>query len=129
MAEDRAKPLNAQERSMVHTPPVSCSRRSIGIFGKLFIDGLFWTCRLRSIGFSEVKSHIASRRFIFAFWHSRILMVSYGSGSGSDSFDLTVTDKLSEVRQNAPTTEAYIARRKEINYATYTRYRDKLKMS
>jgi len=59
----------------------------------------------------------------------RILMVSYGSGSGSDSFDLTVTDKLSEVRQNAPTTEAYIARRKEINYATYTRYRDKLKMS
>ncbi len=59
----------------------------------------------------------------------RILMVSYGSGSGSDAFDLTVTDKLPEVRANAPTTEAYIARRKEINYATYTRYRDKLKMS
>ena len=59
----------------------------------------------------------------------RILMVSYGSGSGSDSFDLTVTDRLAEVRANAPTTEAYIARRKEINYATYTRYRDKLKMS
>ncbi|HUM67874.1 MAG TPA: hydroxymethylglutaryl-CoA synthase, partial [Chloroflexota bacterium] len=59
----------------------------------------------------------------------RILMVSYGSGSGSDAFDLTVTDKLPEVRANAPTTEAYISRRKEINYATYTRYRDKLKMS
>lgn len=59
----------------------------------------------------------------------RILMISYGSGSGSDAFDLTVTDKLPEVRANAPTTEAYIARRKEINYATYTRYRDKLKMS
>lgn len=59
----------------------------------------------------------------------RILMVSYGSGAGSDAFDLTVTDKLDEVRQNAPTTEAYISRRKEINYATYTRYRDKLKMS
>ncbi len=59
----------------------------------------------------------------------RILMVSYGSGSGSDAFDLTVTDRLPEVRANAPSTEAYIARRKEINYATYTRYRDKLKMS
>ncbi len=59
----------------------------------------------------------------------RILMISYGSGSGSDAFDMTVTDKLPEVRANAPTTEAYIARRKEINYATYTRYRDKLKMS
>jgi hydroxymethylglutaryl-CoA synthase len=59
----------------------------------------------------------------------RILMVSYGSGAGSDAFDLTVTDKLPGVRTNAPTTEAYIARRKEINYATYTRYRDKLKLS
>jgi hydroxymethylglutaryl-CoA synthase len=59
----------------------------------------------------------------------RILMVSYGSGSGSDAFDLTVTPRLEEVRGQAPTTEAYIARRKEIDYATYTRYRDKLKMS
>ncbi len=59
----------------------------------------------------------------------RILMVSYGSGAGSDAFDLTVTEKLAEVRDNAPSTETYIARRKEINYATYTRYRDKLKMS
>lgn len=59
----------------------------------------------------------------------RILMVSYGSGAGSDAFDLTATDKLPEVRGHAPSTETYIARRKEINYATYTRYRDKLKMS
>lgn len=59
----------------------------------------------------------------------RILMVSYGSGAGSDAFDLTVTDRLTAVRGNAPSTEGYIARRKEINYATYTRYRDKLKMS
>jgi hydroxymethylglutaryl-CoA synthase len=33
------------------------------------------------------------------------------------------------VRNLALTTEAYIARRTEIDYATYTRYRDKLKMS
>jgi hydroxymethylglutaryl-CoA synthase len=59
----------------------------------------------------------------------RILMVSYGSGAGSDAFDIVVTDKLPEVRHLATTTEAYISRRTEINYATYTRYRDKLKLN
>lgn len=59
----------------------------------------------------------------------RILMVSYGSGSGSDAFDIRVTDRLEEVREKAPTTENYISRRVEIDYATYTRFRDKLKLS
>jgi hydroxymethylglutaryl-CoA synthase len=58
----------------------------------------------------------------------RILMVSYGSGSGSDAFDLEVTEKLEEARDRAPSTEDYISRRVEIDYATYTRFRDKLKM-
>jgi hydroxymethylglutaryl-CoA synthase len=59
----------------------------------------------------------------------RILLVSYGSGAGSDAFSLRVTDRIDQVRDKALTTEAYIARRTEIDYATYTRYRDKLKMS
>jgi hydroxymethylglutaryl-CoA synthase len=59
----------------------------------------------------------------------RILMVSYGSGAGSDAFDLVVTDRLLESRQRATSTETYIARRTEIDYATYTRFRDKLKMN
>jgi hydroxymethylglutaryl-CoA synthase len=59
----------------------------------------------------------------------RILMVSYGSGAGSDAFDLTVTDRILEVRDRATKTETYISRRTEIDYATYTRFRDKLKMS
>ncbi len=59
----------------------------------------------------------------------RILMVSYGSGAGSDAFDLRTTERLIEVRNLAPSTEDYIARRTEIDYATYTRFRDKLKMS
>ena len=58
----------------------------------------------------------------------RILMVSYGSGAGSDAFDLRVTDRLLEVRDRAPKTEDYIARRTEIDYATYTRFRDKIKL-
>jgi hydroxymethylglutaryl-CoA synthase len=59
----------------------------------------------------------------------RILLVSYGSGAGSDAFSLLVTDRIDEARNRALTTEAYIDRREEIDYATYTRYRDKLKMS
>ncbi|MFO7661863.1 MAG: hydroxymethylglutaryl-CoA synthase [Chloroflexota bacterium] len=59
----------------------------------------------------------------------RILMVSYGSGAGSDAFDITTTDRLPEVRDLATSTETYIARRTPIDYATYTRYREKLKMN
>jgi hydroxymethylglutaryl-CoA synthase len=58
----------------------------------------------------------------------RILMVSFGSGAGSDAFDLVVTDKLLERRDRATKTQEYIARRTEIDYATYVRYRGKLQM-
>lgn len=58
---------------------------------------------------------------------SRILMVSYGSGAGSDAFDLVVTDKIEARRNLAPTTHDYISRRTEVDYATYARYRGKLK--
>ena len=57
----------------------------------------------------------------------RIIMVSYGSGAGSDAFDLVVTDKIHEVRDRAPKTRDYIDRRTVIDYATYCRYRGKLK--
>jgi hydroxymethylglutaryl-CoA synthase len=58
----------------------------------------------------------------------RILLVSYGSGAGSDAISLRVTDRIEEVRGRARSTETYIERRVEIDYATYTRFRDKLKM-
>ena len=57
----------------------------------------------------------------------RILMVSYGSGAGSDAFDLEVTEWLSEMRGRAPSTRDYIERRSEIDYATYCRFRGKLR--
>jgi hydroxymethylglutaryl-CoA synthase len=58
----------------------------------------------------------------------RILLVSFGSGAGSDAFDLTVTDKILERRDKALKTQDYIARRIEIDYATYARYRGKITM-
>jgi hydroxymethylglutaryl-CoA synthase len=57
----------------------------------------------------------------------RILMVSYGSGAGSDAFDLVVTERINGKRDLAPRTRSYINRRTEIDYATYCRFRDKLK--
>ena len=58
----------------------------------------------------------------------RILVVSYGSGAGSDAFDILVTDKIAERQSLAPSTADYIARRTEIDYAIYTRMRGKLNM-
>jgi hydroxymethylglutaryl-CoA synthase len=56
----------------------------------------------------------------------RILMVSFGSGAGSDAFDILVTEALKERRDRALKTQDYIARRTEIDYATYVRMRGKL---
>jgi hydroxymethylglutaryl-CoA synthase len=58
----------------------------------------------------------------------RILMVSFGSGAGSDAFGIRVTEKITERRHRAVTTEQYIARRTEIDYAQYARMRGKLVM-
>jgi hydroxymethylglutaryl-CoA synthase len=58
----------------------------------------------------------------------RILLVSFGSGAGSDAFDIQVTEAVRERRARAPKTADYIARRTEIDYATYSRMRGKLVM-
>jgi hydroxymethylglutaryl-CoA synthase len=58
----------------------------------------------------------------------RILMVSFGSGAGSDAIGMRVTERLVERRDKAPKTQTYIARRTEIDYAMYARMRGKLVM-
>ena len=56
----------------------------------------------------------------------RILAVSFGSGAGADAFSINVTERIAGKAKLAPTTQDYINRRKEIDYATYARYRGKL---
>ncbi len=58
----------------------------------------------------------------------KVLMVSFGSGAGSDAFSITVTDAIRARQGLAPKTQDYIARRTVIDYATYARYRGKLVM-
>jgi len=59
---------------------------------------------------------------------NRILVTSFGSGAGSDSFAMTVTDLIDSKRDKAPKTQDYIAKKKYIDYATYLKFRRKLKM-
>ena len=58
----------------------------------------------------------------------RLLVVSFGSGAGSDAFSFVVTDRIEARRSSAPSTRDYIARRKVIDYGLYVRYRKKLHM-
>jgi hydroxymethylglutaryl-CoA synthase len=58
----------------------------------------------------------------------RLLLVSFGSGAGSDAISLRVTERIVERQGRAPRTQVYVERRKEIDYGTYVRYRRKLHM-
>ncbi|MFQ5762028.1 MAG: hydroxymethylglutaryl-CoA synthase [Candidatus Bathyarchaeia archaeon] len=57
----------------------------------------------------------------------RILIVSYGSGSGSDAFSIVVERKPDSLKR-APTVSHMLARKHYVDYAEYTRYRNKLLM-
>jgi hydroxymethylglutaryl-CoA synthase len=57
-----------------------------------------------------------------------ILVVSFGSGAGSDAFVVRATERITGRQRLAPSTQDYIGRRCEIDYATYVRYRRKLHM-
>jgi len=57
----------------------------------------------------------------------RIFLTSYGSGAGSDAFDITVTNNINQFpKNNAPLVSQLIEKKKYIDYATYTKYRDLL---
>jgi hydroxymethylglutaryl-CoA synthase len=57
-----------------------------------------------------------------------ILLVSYGSGSGSDGFVFKTTERLLEVRELAPLTNTQLDDHKMyIDYGTYAKYRRKIR--
>ncbi len=57
----------------------------------------------------------------------RIFAIAYGSGAGSDGFDITVTDEISNYkRDRAPTVKEQIANPKYLDYATYAKFRGKI---
>jgi hydroxymethylglutaryl-CoA synthase len=60
----------------------------------------------------------------------RIFVCSYGSGSGSDAFDMTVTDAILTAidRSKAPTVEELLKNTKYLDYALYARHKGKIVM-
>lgn len=57
----------------------------------------------------------------------RIFVTSYGSGAGSDSFDITVTDEIKNFKKTkAPLVSQLIEKKQYIDYATYAKFRDLL---
>jgi hydroxymethylglutaryl-CoA synthase len=59
----------------------------------------------------------------------RILVVSFGSGAGSDAFSFRVTDRALTLRSQVRTTADYVSSRQPIDYATYARHRKKIAMA
>lgn len=57
----------------------------------------------------------------------KILVTSFGSGAGSDSFSLEVTDAIVDKRGRSPTVEYYIKRKRNISYGEYVKHRGKLR--
>jgi lysophospholipid acyltransferase (LPLAT)-like uncharacterized protein len=51
--------------------------KAIGLACKLFIDFLFLFSRVERRGFGAVADTVASRRYIYAIWHSRILLPAF----------------------------------------------------
>jgi hydroxymethylglutaryl-CoA synthase len=61
----------------------------------------------------------------------RILLTSFGSGAGSDSFCLTVTERITEARKDPTvmTTHNYVQRRTQVDYAEYTRLKGNYRLN
>ncbi len=49
----------------------------VGNLGKWLIEFICCTIRVEIIGFENVESLISSRKFIFAVWHSRLILTSH----------------------------------------------------
>jgi hydroxymethylglutaryl-CoA synthase len=59
--------------------------------------------------------------------NDRILMVAYGSGAGSDAFDIMVTDAIESLDRNSTqSVNAIIQNHEFISYATYAKYMGKI---
>jgi hydroxymethylglutaryl-CoA synthase len=58
----------------------------------------------------------------------RIFMTAFGSGAGSDAFSFSVTDRIDEIRNGAPSVEELLANPTYINYATYAKHKGKIKL-
>ena len=56
----------------------------------------------------------------------RVLVTSYGSGAGSDSFDITITENIIDAQKRSKTIDSYINDKSYLSYVQYLRNTGKL---
>lgn len=83
-----------------------------------FVGNTYAACSL--LGLVRVLDHARPGQ--------RILLVSFGSGAGSDAYVIRVLDGIEEKRKLAPTLDSFINRKTYIDYALYARSRRKILM-
>jgi hydroxymethylglutaryl-CoA synthase len=60
----------------------------------------------------------------------RIFAVAYGSGAGSDGFDITVRPEMQQYRRDAaPSVRWFVENKKFIDYATYAKFKGTFKLA
>jgi hydroxymethylglutaryl-CoA synthase len=57
----------------------------------------------------------------------RIFATAFGSGAGGDAFSITVTDKIEDIREGAPTVEELLSDPIYMDYAMYAKHKGKIK--
>ena len=60
--------------------------------------------------------------------NDKIFVVSYGSGAGSDAFTIKVNKRIKEVQHKAKTLEEIQKNLTYVDYATYAKFKGKIKM-
>ncbi len=121
--------LNDFDRVSFHQPngrfPLSAAK-ALGIPLEKIQDAL---C-VRRIGNTYSASSMMgfARQLDLAKPGERILLVSYGSGAGSDAFSFVVTDEILEKRERSIPVDKYMDRRTELDYALYAKHRGKIIM-
>lgn len=59
----------------------------------------------------------------------RVFAVAYGSGAGSDGFDITVRPEIQQFRRTtAPTVRQFVENKKFIDYATYAKFKGMIRL-
>lgn len=112
-----------------HTPNAKFPQRAAKLLG--FTDEqLIHSMIVKNIGntYSGASMLALANILDHAKAGDKILICSYGSGAGSDSFALTVTDRIKEIQnQTVPKVEDYIKKKICVSYGEYVKLRKKLK--
>jgi hydroxymethylglutaryl-CoA synthase len=60
----------------------------------------------------------------------RVFVTSYGSGAGSDAFDITITDAILDKidRSRGPSVQKMLNTKTYLDYAVYARHKGKIRM-